>query len=266
VVILAASIGASLFGVVLLGATTAGVAAAADTNTASTTNALTQAPTPAATAKNEAIQLFGALQRNYYLGAKQLYKGAPTGQCGTYSCLWPFTNATAGTAFLYATPGESTSAYLAQVNARVTGLAHYADAAEVSPAGAPQPPAYESEVGPPLGSGGATYYDDNAWAGLNLIHAYLATSNASDLTLAQDEFNFVVAGWDTSTTDGCPGGVFWEDVAGSQRNTTRTAPTPSWAPSSICSRTTRATSPGPPACISGPSPASAPRAASTTIT
>ena len=39
----------------------------------------------------------------------------------------------------------------------------------------------------------------------------------TDLTLAQDTFNFIVGGWDTSQTDGCPGGVFWEDVAGSQR-------------------------------------------------
>jgi predicted alpha-1,6-mannanase (GH76 family) len=38
--------------------------------------------------------------------------------------------------------------------------------------------------------------------------------------LAQDEFNFDIAGWDTSTTDGCPGGVFWRDTAGSQRNAT----------------------------------------------
>jgi predicted alpha-1,6-mannanase (GH76 family) len=41
--------------------------------------------------------------------------------------------------------------------------------------------------------------------------------------LAQDTFNFIVSGWDTSQTDGCPGGVFWEDVSGSQRNTTANA-------------------------------------------
>ena len=32
-----------------------------------------------------------------------------------------------------------------------------------------------------------------------------------------------MTGWDTSQTDGCPGGVFWEDVSGSQRNTTANA-------------------------------------------
>ena len=53
--------------------------------------------------------------------------------------------------------------------------------------------------------------------------AYQLTGNHNDLTLAQDTFNFVVTGWDTSQTDGCPGGVFWEDVSGSQRNTTANA-------------------------------------------
>jgi predicted alpha-1,6-mannanase (GH76 family) len=94
---------------------------------------------------------------------------------------------------------------------------------EVSPTGTPQPPAYQSAVAPPLGPGGSTYYDDNAWVGLNLIHAYVLTSNSSYLTLAQSEFNFALSGWDTSATDTCPGGVFWEDVAGSQRNATANA-------------------------------------------
>ncbi len=172
----------------------------------------------AATAKNHAVELYNSLQWNYYVGQKNLYRGTPTNQCGTYACLWPFTNATAATVFLYATPGESH--YLADTLARAVGLGHYADTAEVAPGGAPQPPAYQSAVAPPLGPGGATYYDDNAWSGLDLIHAYLATKNATYLTVAQNEFNYAVSGWDQSTTDGCPGGVFWEDVAGSQRNAT----------------------------------------------
>jgi hypothetical protein len=166
----------------------------------------------------QAVDAYSALQRNYYVAAESLYEGTPTNSCATYSCLWPFTNATAGTAFLAATPGESR--FLPGVTARKVGLHHYADDTEVSPSGAPQPPAYESAVAPPLGPGGATYYDDNAWVGLDLLHAYEVTSNSSYLTLAQDEFNFVISGWDTSTTDGCPGGIFWEDVANSQRNAT----------------------------------------------
>jgi hypothetical protein len=181
------------------------------------------APAAAATtvppsSKTQAVETYNALQRNYYVGSESLYKGTPSNSCSTYSCLWPFTNATAGTAFLAATPGESR--FLTAVMARRVGLGHYADDAEVSPTGAPQPPAYESAVAPPLGPGGATYYDDNAWVGLDLLHAYQVTSDTTYLTMAQDEFNYVVTGWDTNSADGCPGGIYWEDVAGSQRNTT----------------------------------------------
>ncbi len=172
----------------------------------------------AATDQQEAVSTFQALQQNLYQSSSELYSGSPTNTCGSYSCLWPFTNATAGTVFLYGTPGGSR--YLKKVAARLVGLGHYADPTEISPSGTPQPPAYQSAVAPPLGPGGATYYDDNGWVGLDLIHAYHLTSNAADLTLAQDEFNFAISGWDASTTDGCPGGVFWEDVAGSQRNAT----------------------------------------------
>ena len=210
----AAAVAAAGFAVALatvaaaLGATPA---AGAPPTGAATTNS-------PATAKADAVSLYNALQRNYYVGINQLYRGTPPNQCSTYTCLWPFTNATAGTVFLYATPGESR--YLSDTTARFAGLGHYADSSEVSPTGTPQPPAYQSAAPPPLGPGGATYYDDNAWVGLDMIHAYLATSNTQYLTLAQDEFNYVVTGWDTNATDGCPGGVYWEDVAGSQRNTT----------------------------------------------
>ena len=161
---------------------------------------------------------YGALQGSLYVPSVSLYQGLPSNSCDPYSCLWPFTNATAGTDFLYGAPGGLI--VRADLDARLTGLSHYADAAEVSPTGSPQPSAYASAVMPPLGPGGATYFDDNAWVGLDLIHAYQLTSNPSDLALAQDEFNFDEAGWDASTTGACPGGVFWEDVAGSQRNVT----------------------------------------------
>ena len=197
-----------------------GALAAASTPAGAATTVTTPTAAPSATPSPEtqALDTYNALQRNYYVGTEHLYAGTPANSCATYTCLWPFTNATAGTAFLAGTPGESL--LVSAVEARVVGLAHYADAAEVSPSGAPQPPAYESAVAPPLGPGGATYYDDNAWVGLDLLHAYEETSRTKYLTLAQDEFNFAVKGWDTSPTDGCRGGIFWEDVAGSQRNAT----------------------------------------------
>jgi hypothetical protein len=170
------------------------------------------------TVYRQAVDTYNALQTNFYKARKSLYSGAPSFTCGKFSCLWPFTNAMAGTMFLYGTPRGSS--YASDVQSRLNGLTNYADAHEVSPSGVPQPPAYESGVAPPLGPGGSTFYDDNAWVGLNLIHAYQLTSASSDLTLAQDEFDFAVSGWDSNPSDPCPGGVFWEDVAGSQRNAT----------------------------------------------
>jgi hypothetical protein len=166
--------------------------------------------------EQEAVDSYNALEQNYYVPWTSLYRDVSSKACGSYACLWQFSNATAGTVFLYGT--SNGSRYQGDIEARQSGLARYADPSEVSPTGIPQPPAYQSGVAPPLGQGGATYYDDNGWVGLNLVHAYVLTSNTSYLTLAQSEFNFAASGWDTSGTGTCPGGVFWEDVAGSQRN------------------------------------------------
>ena len=169
----------------------------------------------------DAVASYQALQSNLYESSAQLYQGLPSNSCDPYSCLWPFTNAMVGTEFLDGIPAGSS--YASDVKARVSGLQAYADFHEVSPSGARQPRAFQSAVAPPEGPGGNTYYDDNAWSALDLLTAYGLTRNTTNLTLAQDTFNFVVTGWDTSQTDGCPGGVFWEDVSGSQRNTTANA-------------------------------------------
>ena len=177
--------------------------------------------TATSTDEQDAVASYEALQANLYEPSVRLYQGLPSNSCDPYSCLWPFTNAMAGTEFLYASPGGS--GYASDVSARLNGLLAYADLSEISPSGASQPRAFESAVVPPEGPGGDTYYDDNAWSALDLLDGYQLTKNPTDLTLAQDTFNFIVGGWDTSQTDGCPGGVFWEDVAGSQRNTTANA-------------------------------------------
>jgi hypothetical protein len=171
--------------------------------------------------EQEAVASYQALQANLYRPSVQLYQGLPSSSCDPYSCLWPFTNAMAGTEYLYASPGGSS--YAPDVAARLNGLLAYVNLDETSPSGIAQPQAFQSAVAPPEGPGGSTYYDDNAWSALDLIDAYQLTGNPTDLSLAQDTFNFVLTGWDTSQTDGCLGGVFWEDVSGSQRNTTANA-------------------------------------------
>jgi predicted alpha-1,6-mannanase (GH76 family) len=79
-------------------------------------------------------------------------------------------------------------------------------------------------VGAPLGAGAATYFDDDAWVALDEMYAYGETGNRADLRTAQNIFNFVTTGWDSNPSDPCPGGVYWEDVADSTRNTVSDAP------------------------------------------
>jgi Glycosyl hydrolase family 76 len=110
------------------------------------------------------------------------------------------------------------------MEARDRGLMKYYDTQETTPTGQPQPPAFASGVRPPLDSDQPTYYDDNAWVGLDLMQEYGLIHQRSDLTRAEDVFHFVVSGWDTRTNVACPGGVFWEDVANSPRNTISNAP------------------------------------------
>ena len=215
----------SIGGAVVMGATIAlgslalgTMSAAASGSTQALPTALTSA---SSTDEQDAVASYQALQSNLYETSAQLYQGLPSNSCDPYSCLWPFTNAMVGTEFLDTIPGGSS--YASDVRARVNGLRAYVDLHEVSPSGASQPRAFQSAVAPPEGPGGNTYYDDNAWSALDLLNAYELTGNSIDLLLAEDTFNFVVTGWDTSQTDGCPGGVFWEDVSGSQRNTTANA-------------------------------------------
>ncbi len=193
--------------------TTSAAAASRSANTAQSSTTSTD--------EQEAVASYQALQADLYETSAQLYQGLPSNPCDPYSCLWPFTNAMAGTVYLAASPGGQ--GYTPDIQARLYGLLSYADLHETSPSGTSQPTAFQSAVAPPKGPGGNTYYDDNAWTALDLIAASRLTANSNDLNTAQHLFNFVVTGWDTSQTDGCPGGVFWEDVSGSQRNTTANA-------------------------------------------
>ncbi len=173
---------------------------------------------PPVTPESQAVGTYDALQRAYYDARTSLYAGLPSATCGAYSCLWPFTNATAATLSLFGTPGGS--AYQPDAADRLAGLARYLQPLEQSPAGSPQPAAHQSAPAPPLGPGGATYFDDNAWVGLDLVHDYQLTADPAALAAAQRQFDFAVSGWDANPGDACPGGVFWEDIAGSQRNVT----------------------------------------------
>jgi hypothetical protein len=185
-----------------------------------------QAPAGRVDAQNpvdaqRAVATYQALQDNLYLPKYRLYqKSDPLQQFGY---LWDFVNAWAATNYVAAIPGIG-DRYRSDIQARDQGVLDYYDTQETSPAGQPQPPAFSSGVLRPVNSDQPTYYDDNAWVGLNYLQDYQLTDQQPDLARAEAIFRFVVNGWDTRTTVACPGGVFWEDAANSSRNTVSNAP------------------------------------------
>jgi glycosyl hydrolase family 76 len=168
-----------------------------------------------------AVATYQALQDNLYLPEYRLYR--PSDSTQKFGYLWDFVNPWAATNDMAAIPGIG-GRYHSDMQARNQGVMDYYDTQETSPAGQPQPPAFASGVLRPVNSHQPTYYDDNAWVGLNFMQEYDLTGQQTDLTRAEGIFQFVVNGWDTRTTVACPGGVFWEDVANSTRNTISNAP------------------------------------------
>ncbi len=165
---------------------------------------------------------FEAMQKTYYIEGSGLYKGEP------FSYLWPFSQALAATVTMANIPALKTT-LAPEINARLTGLKSYLD---LNNSGAPEGTysstlaAYDGTVAPPAGPGGAKYYDDNAWVGIELARMYELTHVAGVLGGAEGIMAFEMAGWDTQPGIACPGGIPFsnspEDV---ERNTVTNAPT-----------------------------------------
>ena len=116
-----------------------------------------------------AVATYRALQDNLYLPQDLLYqKSDPTQNFGY---LWDFLNPFAATNFMAAIPGIG-DRYHSDMEARDRGIMKYYDTEETSPTGQSQPPAFASGVRPPLDSDQPTYYDDNAWVGLDFLQEY----------------------------------------------------------------------------------------------
>ena len=165
---------------------------------------------------------FEAMQKTYYIEGSGLYKGEP------FSFLWPFSQALAATVTMANIPALKTT-FAHEINARLTGLKSYLD---LTNSGAPEGTysstlaAYDGTVAPPAGPGGAKFYDDNAWVGIELARMYELTHVAGVLGGAEGIMAFEMAGWDAQPGIACPGGIPFsnspEDV---ERNTVTNAPT-----------------------------------------
>jgi hypothetical protein len=158
---------------------------------------------------DRAVATYEAMQANFsaayaYPGdASSLYTENYPHSGRTYSHLWSFSQALAGTIILSGipTPLVGTS-YQTDVVDRLTGLSRYWDTTSTGPG-------YDSYPLAPYGGGGDKYYDDQAWVGLAAAGNYTMTGDATSLADAENAFNFVYpGGWAGSAGFG-PGGIYW---------------------------------------------------------
>jgi hypothetical protein len=168
-----------------------------------------------------ALLSFQAMQKNYYILGSGLYKGEP------FSYLWPFSQALAATVSLAEAPALRAQMGR-EVKARLVGLRSYLD---LDNSGAPEGTytstfaAFDGTTAPPVGPGGAKYYDDNDWIGIELVRIYRLTHDQTALGSAEGIMAFEMEGWQTDPALGCPGGLpFSNNAENTDRNTITTAP------------------------------------------
>lgn len=168
-----------------------------------------------------ALLAFQAMQRIYYIPGSGLYDGEP------FSYLWPFSQALAATISMSNIPHIGVS-FTHEIQAQMLGLSSYLDS---NNAGAPEGiytstlAAFDGTVAPPAGPGGAKYYDDNDWVGIELARLYRINHDPGALGDAEAIMNFEMAGWQSSPELGCPGGLPFSNAAeNTDRNTVTTAP------------------------------------------
>lgn len=174
-----------------------------------------------------ALVAFEAMQRSYYIRGSGLYRGEP------FSYLWPFSQALAATVTMNHVSGIGkipglTATFTRELNARLIGLRYYLD---TNNSGAPEGTftstlaAFDGTVAPPTGPGGAKYYDDNEWVGIELLRMYALTHNPAALGSAEGIMAFVMAGWATDPELACPGGIpFSNSSENLERNTVTGGP------------------------------------------
>jgi hypothetical protein len=178
-----------------------------------------------------ALLAFEAMQQHYYIDGSGLYEGEP------FSFLWPFSQALAATVSMANVPGIEAPgierpgapvSFPRELHARLVGLSSYLDSDN---SGASEGaftstlPAFDGTVAPPAGPGGAKYYDDNDWVGIELARLYKLTRKPAVLGSAEAIMAFEMAGWQTDPQLACPGGLpFSNAQENTERNTVTTAP------------------------------------------
>jgi hypothetical protein len=196
-----------------------------------------------------ALLAYQAMQRNFYIQGSGLYEGEP------YSYLWSFSQALAATIGVSSISGQAASqasTHSREVQVRLFGLQKYwatpspvagktptgerpegerpegeepgegSESAEAPGIAPPALPSFNGEVVPP---GGASYYDDNEWVGIELMRLYKLRHEAALLEKAEQIMAFVMASWQNNAKLACPGGVpFSDSPSNTDRNTVTDGP------------------------------------------
>lgn len=186
----------------------------APTGTSSPSPAPSPPPPGPASPSGRAQAAFAALLHAYRAPSGVL--AANPGPGGHYgagnrphpTAVWGYTWALAAAEDVAQLPGAPASAR-ATVRSLAAGLAPYWDARATVPAYSPYP-----QGGPHT----TKFYDDNAWAGLDLVGAYRLTGDHAFLAQAERVMRYEQTGWDAAG-----GGIYWNDQH-LTRNTPSNAP------------------------------------------
>jgi hypothetical protein len=182
-------------------------------------------PPPLSPNATKAIGAYEAMQKYFYLSSSNLYREELGDSSNSF--LWPFSQAIAATVSLSHIRGQNAKAAFS-TGSLLHGLQKYLSSAPplaLSSTEALQSlPHYTATIAA-AGSGATTYYDDNDWVGIEMARLYELTHDEAALSLAEEIFAFEQAGWSTSTTAVCPGGIPHSDSeTDDNRSTISTAP------------------------------------------
>jgi hypothetical protein len=144
------------------------------------------------------------MQTAFYQPSTKLYRERSPydpAQDNPNGYLWSFEEAAKATLSMYGMPGAP-STYAGAIQDRLTARETYWD-------GGTRQRAYRSYP-----KTGDRYFDDNCWAGSDLLQHHLMTSkgpNSTALDRAKSVFSYIQTGWTTSRPK--PGGVRWVDAS-----------------------------------------------------
>jgi hypothetical protein len=169
-------------------------------------------------ARKRASAIYTALWEQFYLPDDRLFREtAPYDTGYPYAYLWPLSQ-TLSVATEMADLPDADPQYTFDALSVASAIEAYFDDDR-------QPPAYSSYIPPPSGHANDRFYDDNAWIGIELMHAYDVTGYELAIERAGQIFDFLVSGWDASESGPTAGGVYWVEASWSRhRNTVSTAP------------------------------------------